>query len=119
MKYVVVTVILGLAIAGFVFVSTGGEDTPDAALQSFSAEDVAQHDAESDCWMIIEGKVYDVTDYIQLHPGGDEILLGCGRDATVLFTTRTTETGETIGSGESHSSDADSTLRRYLIGEVN
>ena len=40
----------------------------------FTLEEVAKHDNEDDCWMVINGKVYDVTDYIDDHPGGDVIL---------------------------------------------
>lgn len=40
----------------------------------YTLEEVAKHDNEDDCWMVINGKVYDVTDYIDDHPGGDVIL---------------------------------------------
>jgi cytochrome-b5 reductase len=36
--------------------------------------------------MAITGKVYDVTRYVDYHPGGrDELLRGAGMDATGLF----------------------------------
>lgn len=47
--------------------------------------DVATHDSSSDCWMVIDGGVYDVTSYISSHPGGSDILRGCGIDATAMF----------------------------------
>ncbi len=43
------------------------------------------HPNKTDCWMAIEGKVYDVTSFIEKHPGGERILQGCGKDATSLF----------------------------------
>ena len=35
--------------------------------------------------MVIDEKVYDITNYIPFHPGGDKILAGVGRDGTELF----------------------------------
>jgi len=53
---------------------------------SFTPDQVAQHHRASDCYMIISGKVYDVTSYVNQHPGGvDNIVSGCGTDATDLF----------------------------------
>ena len=42
------------------------------------------HDKDQDCWIIIEGKVYDVSTYMDDHPGGKEIILEYtgGKDAT-------------------------------------
>ena len=48
-------------------------------------EELARHNTKEDCWMSIEGMVYDVTPYIRYHPGGDKILLGKGKDATALY----------------------------------
>lgn len=39
-----------------------------------------------DAWIVINGKIYDVTYYIDIHPGGKaEIMQGVGRDGTALF----------------------------------
>ncbi len=39
-----------------------------------------------DAWIVINGKIYDVTYYIDIHPGGKaEIMKGVGRDGTALF----------------------------------
>ena len=72
--------------------------------------DVATHDSESDCWMVIEDKVYDVTDYGSAHPGGDEIYRGCGLDATQMFATQ--------GGEGSHSSAAEVIKDTYYIGDL-
>ena len=47
--------------------------------------DVAKHATASDCWLIVSDKVYDVTSYVNEHPGGPAILKGCGKEATALF----------------------------------
>ncbi|EPS94194.1 hypothetical protein FOMPIDRAFT_1134805, partial [Fomitopsis schrenkii] len=40
----------------------------------------------SSCWVIIEKKVYDVTDFVPQHPGGPRMILNfAGRDATHAF----------------------------------
>ena len=51
----------------------------------YTAEQVAEHSAQDDCWTIYEGRVYDVTQYAKVHPGGKKIFLGAGKDCTDLF----------------------------------
>lgn len=52
----------------------------------FTWEEVAQHASEESAWIAIDGLVYDVTEFVDRHPGGKEILLLCvGREATDLF----------------------------------
>jgi hypothetical protein len=39
-------------------------------------EDFIKHNVESDCWIAVRGKVYDVTSWVPKHPGGvDPIVL--------------------------------------------
>jgi len=54
-------------------------------LQMYTLEDIAQHNTASDGWMVINGKVYDVTKYIPYHPGGKKIMPGVGKDGTALY----------------------------------
>ena len=51
----------------------------------YTAEEDAKHKAEDDCWTVYKGKVYDITDYAKVHPGGRKIFLGKGKDCTELF----------------------------------
>jgi hypothetical protein len=44
-----------------------------------SASDIAEHNSVSDCWVVYEGEVYDVTEYLPQHPGGTQsIVVYCG-----------------------------------------
>jgi putative Ca2+/H+ antiporter (TMEM165/GDT1 family) len=85
----------------------------------FTASEVADHNSKQDCWTIISGSIYDITEYIPRHPGGDEILAACGTDGTTLFTQRTDASGNEVGSGTPHSSSATSQLERYKVGTVS
>jgi len=50
---------------------------------------VAQHNNASSCWSAINGKVYDLTSWINQHPGGPEHILGiCGSDGSAAFNTQ-------------------------------
>tara|TARA_Y100000996_G_C22408035_1_gene595998 strand:+ start:516 stop:812 length:297 start_codon:yes stop_codon:yes gene_type:complete len=49
-------------------------------------QDVKLHNSENDAWVIINKKIYDVTNFLSQHPGGKKILLkACGTDATDDF----------------------------------
>lgn len=53
---------------------------------SWTLNDVAKHNSASDCWVIIDGQVYDVTNFLPEHPGGIQIILKYGgRDATAAY----------------------------------
>lgn len=48
-------------------------------------EEVATHNKPEDCWLAINGKVYDVTDFIASGDHDPKIATGCGLDATKFF----------------------------------
>ncbi|KAB5575954.1 FMN-dependent dehydrogenase [Coniochaeta sp. 2T2.1] len=51
-----------------------------------SAHKVAEHKTANDLWTVVDGEVYDLTDFALEHPGGLDILLRyAGRDATAAY----------------------------------
>ncbi|XP_050372760.1 cytochrome b5 [Argentina anserina] len=74
----------------------------------FTLAEVSDHNAPKDCWLIINGKVYDVTKFMEDHPGGDDVLLSAtGKDATDDF--------EDVG----HSDNARDMLKDFYVGEID
>jgi cytochrome b involved in lipid metabolism len=54
--------------------------------KTYTMEEVAKHNSKESCWTVIRGDVYDLTNWIDKHPGGaDKILKICGKDGTDLF----------------------------------
>jgi fatty acid desaturase len=54
--------------------------------QVYSWQDVAKHNSSASVWVIVGSKVYDLTSWVDKHPGGREVLLlMAGRDATAAF----------------------------------
>lgn len=83
------------------------------AVQSYSIAELSKHNTQNDCWLAINGNVYNVTQYLDFHPGGsDLILMMCGKDATQAYNTQG-------GRGRGHSSRADTLLAQYIIGKLN
>ena len=62
------------------------ESLPFPTLRTVTVKELAEHNTPDDCWVAIQGRVYDVTDYIPYHPGGaDPLLSVAGGDATADF----------------------------------
>merc|ERR1711972_1041577 len=52
----------------------------------YTLEEVAKHTSKSDCWVVVNGEVLDVTKFLSEHPGGElAILTFAGKDATEEF----------------------------------
>lgn len=44
--------------------------------KQFTREEIEKHDKENDCWIVINGKVYDATSVLSWHPGGKATIMG-------------------------------------------
>jgi cytochrome b involved in lipid metabolism len=133
---IVVSLLIVLGIGAFIFSNSNDRSVTTDQQASIKPEDestenptasapqtitlamVEERDKKDDCWTIIEGNVYDITSYVPRHPGGDEILLACGRDGTSLFVSRTDNNGQKVGSGTPHSSGAKNQLQSLYIGKL-
>ena len=68
-------------------VPAGGAGAPAAGGGGgISMADVAKHNSKTDCWVVVDGQVLDVTSFLGDHPGGElAILTFAGKDATEEF----------------------------------
>ncbi|XP_042496835.1 cytochrome b5 [Macadamia integrifolia] len=74
----------------------------------YTMQEAALHNTREDCWVVVDGKVYNVTNYLDEHPGGDDVLIAAtGKDATDEF--------EDAG----HSKSAREIMEEYCIGELD
>ena len=74
----------------------------------FSVEDISQHRTRESCWVVMKDSVYDLTEFLEQHPGGPETILkrAGGEDASHAF--------DAVG----HSNHAKSLLKSHRIGTV-
>ena len=55
-------------------------------MNTYTIDEVSEHNSKNDCWIIINNDVYDITEFLSEHPGGVSILLTvAGTDATDFF----------------------------------
>jgi len=81
--------------------------------------EITKHNKSSDCWMLISGKVYNITNYFGSHPGGSGTMApSCGKDATAAYDTKDPYATSTSG-GRNHSSRAVHMLNNYYLGDFN
>lgn len=83
------------------------------ASTTYTAAQVAPHSSINDCWMIIGKEVYDLTSFMDQHPGGAQAMLKyCGKDGTRGFATMDR------GRGQTHSASASQLKEDYKIGTL-
>ncbi|XP_063738111.1 cytochrome b5 isoform X2 [Eleginops maclovinus] len=82
--------------------------TVEGGVKYYTLEEIRLHNTSNDTWLIIHDKVYDITSFLEEHPGGEEVLIEqAGADATESF--------EDVG----HSTDAREMLEQYFLGELH
>ncbi|KAG4068917.1 hypothetical protein HA402_005065 [Bradysia odoriphaga] len=87
--------------------SLHASDKLSSGLECFTLNQVADHGDASDCWIILYDRVYRITDFLDKHPGGKDLLLEyAGKDATFAFR------------GTGHSEMAIKSLKQFEIGEL-
>lgn len=94
--------VLGLTLA------LGGTLPAAAATKSYTMAQVQKHRQASDCWTVINGSVYNLTKWVNRHPGGRDVIVRlCGRNGSAAFTGQ-------------HGSDgtAKSMLASYRLGKL-
>ncbi|XP_049637744.1 cytochrome b5 [Suncus etruscus] len=78
------------------------------AVKYYRLEEIQKHNHSKSTWLILHYKVYDLTKFLEEHPGGEEVLREqAGGDATENF--------EDVG----HSTDARELSKSFIIGELH
>ncbi|XP_059060551.1 uncharacterized protein LOC131853616 [Achroia grisella] len=81
--------------------------TPEAKDRVITLAEVSCHDTPQDCWVVIYDRVYDITTFLEEHPGGADIMLEyAGQDASTAFRS------------SGHTRSASKALDRFLVGEL-
>jgi cytochrome b involved in lipid metabolism len=114
MKLLAVIIVSLISIAPANAASSGGGSAPAPAQKPVSTnlpltlDEVKKHNSAGDCWSIIDGNVYDLTNWVESHPGGKERITAiCGKDGTSSF----------LGK-HSNSNSAKSQLTRFELGKL-
>ncbi|XP_053317320.1 cytochrome b5 reductase 4 [Spea bombifrons] len=78
----------GRSLMDWIRVAKSGQDLTGlrGRLIEVSEEELSKHNTKNDCWMCIRGMVYNISPYMEYHPGGeDELMKAAGADGTDLF----------------------------------
>ena len=82
--------------------------TPKAEPAGYTMEKVKSNSSASSCWSVIRGNVYDLTQWIAVHPGGSGAIRGlCGTDGSAEFAAK-----------HQGQSNPESRLKGYLLGPL-
>mgnify|MGYP002139048274 CR=1 FL=1 len=89
-------------------VATSTGTVPGLTSKSFLMSEISAHNSKASCFTVVGQNAYDVTAWVNEHPGGEQAILGmCGKDATAEFTKQ-----------HGSSKKAQDALKTFLIGQV-
>lgn len=84
--------------------------SPSLSPRFFSEKEVAKHCTKDSCWVLLGTRVYDVTGFLRMHPGGEALILRrSGKDIS----------RELDGPPHRHSENARRWMEQYYIGEID
>lgn len=117
--FLLATALFWLAVAAFGWIDRAPVATPAtapaapaAAERRYTLAEVARHATPADCWMAIDGGVYDFSAYLPRHPSEPELIEPwCGREASEAYRTKTI--------GRPHSQRAGTLMAGYRVGTLN
>ena len=57
-----------------------------ASMVPLAWDEISQHNTKDDCWVVVDGVVYDMTDFLDEHPGGKRLpVKHSGKDVTEIW----------------------------------
>ncbi|KAJ0029562.1 hypothetical protein NQD34_004559 [Periophthalmus magnuspinnatus] len=84
--------------------------SPSTSPRFFTEREVARHCTKDSCWVLLGTRVYDVTNFLRMHPGGEALILRrSGKDIS----------REIEGPPHRHSENARRWMEQYYIGELD
>ncbi|XP_076125886.1 fatty acid 2-hydroxylase [Alosa pseudoharengus] len=84
--------------------------SPSVSPRFLSMKEVSRHCTKDSCWVLLGTRVYDVTGFLRMHPGGE---------ALILRRTGTDISQQMDGPPHRHSDNARRWLEQYYIGELD
>lgn len=84
--------------------------SPSTSPRFFTEREVARHCTKESCWVLMGTRVYDVTAFLRMHPGGEALIRSrSGKDVRQAME----------GPPHRHSENARRWMEQYYIGELN
>lgn len=123
--FIFFVIVVAILVAGLVFYQNNKTAIPNnqynntsnnlngsSSQKVLNMAEVVKHNQINDCYMVINNKVYDVTNYSLSHPGGTRTIANsCGKEATNTYDTKG-------GNNGAHSSYAGNLLDQYFVGNL-
>lgn len=89
--------------------SSSPTPTPTSTQKSYTAAEVAKHNTPTDCWTMIAKQAFDITDWVNRHPGGPKVISAlCGVNGNDAFVGQHGTTGEPV-----------QVLRNFWLGPIS